>query len=453
MEVIPSEYKIDEMPFSMASAHEYEMTEYRADDADVKNAQNIRIQIKDLSTYTNLSNSYLEVKFKVVNAVSDAGGGDVALTGDAPIAPTNGIQSVFSRCVLRVQNQIVETLDEQHISSMVKGLLHYSQDFASSAGTNEFFYVDRGNLDATATSKYSHSNAVSVTDGAGVGALTINPNPDYNSGWVSRFNKTKNSQENTAIIPLSSLFGFCSVDRVISGNLIAVELTRSAVEQHLHATGAQTGKVSFGKISLWAPRILPSPSIDLALKSAMGGGVRSTYKFPLYNSYVSSNLSNGSGTALYKVLTQTEKILQVFVMLRKGGVRVQDPKTATLNEFNELEIRLNGRNYPSRRYDNLTNNEGKSRAYLELLKYMNRSNDYSSGIQLSYEDWQKTSIYSFDCSAQPDNWSRSPSTLEISGNLTTAGDQAGTRQYLVCVVSERMVQIDFSGSQPTVAVM
>lgn len=446
MEVIPSEYKIDEMPFSMASAHEYEMNEYRSDDAVITNAQNIRIQIKDLSTFTNLANAYLEVKFRVV----DANG--IAHTGLEQITLANGVQSLFSRCVLRVQNQIVETLDEQHISSMVKGLLHYSEDFARSSGTNEFFYKDTGNLNATATSKYSHSNSIAVADGQGVGVLTIQPNADYNSGWVARFAKTKNSAENTAIIPLSALFGFCSVDRVISGNLIAVELTRSAVAQHLHATAGATGRVSLDKISLWCPRILPSPSIDLALKSAMGGGVRSTYKFPLYNSYISSNLSDGSGTSVYKVLTQTEKILQVFVMLRKGALVVADPKIATKSQINELEIRLNGRTYPSRRYDNLQNNEGKARAYLELLKYMNRSGDYSSGIQLSFEDWNKTQIFSFDCSAQPDNWSKSPSTLEVVANLAENAD-AGNRQYLVCVVSERMAQIDYSGSQPTIAIM
>jgi hypothetical protein len=184
----------------------------------------------------------------------------------------------------------------------------------------------------------------------------------------------------------------------------------------------------------------------------MGGGVRSTYKFPLYNSYISSNLSDGSGTSVYKVLTQTEKILQVFVMLRKGALVVADPKIATKSQINELEIRLNGRTYPSRRYDNLQNNEGKARAYLELLKYMNRSGDYSSGIQLSFEDWNKTQIFSFDCSAQPDNWSKSPSTLEVVANLAENAD-AGNRQYLVCVVSERMAQIDYSGSQPTIAIM
>jgi len=446
MEVIPNEYKIDEMPFSMASAHEYEMNEFRSDDATITNAQNIRIQVKDLSTFTNLSNAYLEVKFRVVDSSGNAH------TGLEQITLVNGVQSLFQRCVLRIQNQIVETLDEQHISSMVKGLLHYSEDFARSSGTNEFFYKDTGNLDATATSKYSHSNANAVADGQAVGVLTINPNADYNSGWVSRFAKTKNSAVNTAIIPMATLFGFCSVDRVISGNLIAVELTRSAVEHHLHATSGVSGKVALDKISLWCPRILPSPSIDLALKSAMGGGVRSTYKFPIYNSYVSSNLGNNAGSNVFKVLTQTEKILQVFVMLRKGALAVADPKTSTKPQFTELEIRLNGRNYPSRRYDNLQNNEGKARAYLELLKYMNRSGDYSSGIQLSFEDWDKTQIYAFDCSAQPQNWSKSPSTLEVVSNLLVNND-GGDRQFSVCVVSERVAQIDYSGSQPTIAVM
>jgi len=83
---------------------------------------------------------------------------------------------------------------------------------------------------------------------------------------------------------------------------------------------------------------------------------------------------------------------------------------------------------------------------------MNRSGDYSSGIQLSFEDWDKTQIYAFDCSAQPQNWSKSPSTLEVVSNLLVNND-GGDRQFSVCVVSERVAQIDYSGSQPTIAVM
>ena len=82
---------------------------------------------------------------------------------------------------------------------------------------------------------------------------------------------------------------------------------------------------------------------------------------------------------------------------------------------------------------------------------MNKSTNYDSGIQLSLEEWKNTSIYAFDLRAQPENWSKSPSTLEVvgsfNGNIGIAGN------WNVCVVSERHTQINYSGSQPVVNVM
>jgi len=458
MSIVPQEFKIDARPVKLLTSVEYEMAEVRADDTETKNQTNIRIQLKDVSTFTNLYHGYLELQVRIRKNDLNAGA-EVPFANGTNIAIVNGIQSLFSRCVLRVQNQIVETLDEQHLTYMIKSLLHYSEDFARSSGSNEFYFKDTGDLGATATSVKEY-DITFVTDGTPAdGIEAVKSNPSYNKGFVERKART-NSADGvafkvvTCIIPLASLFGFCSIDRVMSGNQIAVELTKSGAEQHLHKAGGDDGFVSLDKVAMWLPRIMPNTEVELGLKSALGGGVVSDYHFPTYNSYVSSNLPTSAGSNVFKVLTQSEKILHAFVMLRKSIAGQVDVKCLTRDEIQTLEVRLNGKTYPSRRYDNLKTEEGKARAYHELLNYMNRGDDYSSGVQLSLEEFKTRSIYSFDLSNQPENWSKSPSTLEVVGSLdASGGNPAEDRQWLVCVISERGVQISYAGSQPVVSVM
>jgi len=445
----------------MITANEYEMVEVRSDDNVIDNAQNIRIQLKDLSTFTNLYNAYIEVHFRVVKEAHTDAVEALYGAGDR-IALTNSVASLFSRCVLRLQNNIVEVLDEQHISAIVKGLLLYSDDYTRTTGTNEFWHKDTGDCDSIADSQRAFNHAQLDGNAQNADTLAIVENPLYNKGFAKREALCRQSQLVVAHIPLSTMFGFCSIDRVITGNLVALEFTRSPASQHLTA-GMDTqanpvrttaGKVLIKKMSMWCPRIMPSPQIDLELKSAIGGGLVSDYKYAVFNSYVSSTLPVGTGGQnVFKVLTQSEKILQAFVFLRKANLGQVDPKWRTFTEdkLSELEVRLNGKTYPARRYSELTTAVGRSRAYLELVKFMNKSTNYDSGIQLSLEEWNNTKIYAFDLRAQPENWSKSPSTLEVAGTFSADTTIAAT--WNVCIVSERHTQINYSGNQPVVSVM
>ena len=78
---------------------------------------------------------------------------------------------------------------------------------------------------------------------------------------------------------------------------------------------------------MWTPRIIPSQQIDLELKSAIGGGLVSDYKYAVFNSYVSSTLPVGTSSQnVFEVLTQSEKILQAFVFLREANLTQADAK-------------------------------------------------------------------------------------------------------------------------------
>ena len=446
--IIPTQYKLDAKPYNVLNPIEDQLAEYRSDDAVITNNQVVRIQVKDISTFTNLNRAYLEVKWKLVKA---ADGADYAAAEKVALA--GHVACLFSRAVLRIQNSIIETVDEAHLCAQIKSALHFSDDYSKSTATNQFYFKDTGTLlDASTDALRPYNNGA----GVGVNLLEIEENPLYNKGAAIRIQRNLNSAVATAYIPLSFLFGFCQVDRLMTGNTISVELTRSsAVEHIIRNAAAGDAKVEFQKMSLWCPRLLPSPALELSLKSAMGGGLKSVYKYPVFNAYTSDTLA-GTGSTNFRVLTQSEEIKNVFVMVRQVPGTQLISKNKTLNEFDELEIRINGQTYPGRRYDNLRAaagvdvTEGRTRAYTDLLHYLNKNRDVSTGIQLDRLDFENRSIYHFDTSAHPLNWAKSSTTLEVACNTT--GLSGVDRQIVCVVVSERTCTVNYGGSQPTVSI-
>lgn len=435
MNIVDEEFKLNATAYTSYNTEEYEMNEIRTDNLVITNDPVFRMSLKDTSTYTNLHKGYLQVQLKIVKA-----DGSNYLVSDK-ITLANSIGCLFSRVQARLQNTIVETRDEQQLCSHLKNLVEYSQDYATSSGSNELYYKNTG-------AGLGADDAEFVTT-PNEGFTSRNAN--FNDGFAKLFNRTKTSGSVTAVIPLSHLLGIASVDRVMIGNTFDLELTRSNASEHLFRSGTTDGKVEFEKMSLWLPRIRPTPELDLEMKSMMVGGVVSTYKFLDYNGYRSQPLTIGAGSTNQRIVTQSERPLHVFVSLRKGSKTQTDSPNLTRDEINEISLRLNGRTYPARVYDNLQTSEGKARAYLELLRAMDKSVDYSNGIQLSFEDFEKQSIYAFDLTSSPDNFSKCANTLEVFSNLIASGSNEA-RYFSTIVVSERTVMIEYSGNQPTVSI-
>ena len=459
--IIPDEYKLDLEPFHLLTANEYELVEFQSDDSEIKNAQVVRISVKDQSAYINLNKGYLEVQVRLVKNADQT-----AYVATDQITLCNNVMSLFSRCILRVQNQVVESVEQAHIVAAVKSLLHYSNDYADTA-SNVLYYKDTGVRSATPEllgeclggepeNIRLLNNAVSAA-GAEIGANSglFKENLQYNAGFVSRQRITGASNIVTCYVPLSHIFAFCQVDRIMVSNQVSLEFTKSPATEHIiRATAVADGLVHLQRMSCWIPRILPKPEVEMSLKAALGSGVISKYKYNTFNAYVSDNVSDAAATATFRVITQSEKPLRAFIYLRRAGLTQANPKLLTEDQLTTLNVRLNGKTYPGRDFTNLQD-VGKSRAYMSLLEYMNKNRDYSTGNQLTRQDWDRTSIYSVDLSNVPDNWSKSPSTIEVIASFNAARQLGGANvsRQLVCVVmSEKEATIQYSGSQPVVVV-
>ncbi len=430
--VLDEEFKLTQEPVVMDNAVEYEWHEIQPDTLAASNRQasNWRLQLKNLNAYVNPARAYLEVSCRMTNNANvDLGGGTNA-------SIQNHILSLFRRATLRVGGQIVETVNEAHIAkALVQPLLHYSQDYAASSGTNEMFYLDGGDFAAiTANSKKKY------TFDAGAG--TVVDTATYNDGYTKRFARS-DGKEFHAWVPLSALFGFCSVDRILTNNQFIVELEKSAPKHHV-LSEAGTELVGITKLSIWMPNVLPKSVVDLSLKSAFADGVVSNYMFPQMQSYT---VLGENGTNSFRIVTSSEKVLYAFVVARSNGRSAREPTCKTEDVLTTLELRLNGRQYPLQPYTNLTGDTAdKARAYSDTLRYMNRNYDFSSGIQLSYDRWKSSSIYTFDFTAQPEANMGAPATLELRSTTTAQVE------WSVCVLSEKRAQIRYDGGSSVVLV-
>ena len=443
--VLDEEFKLTTEPVVMDNSIEYEWHEIQPDTLAASNPQanNWRLQLKNLNAYVNPARAYLEVSCRM----TDNANPPVNLGAGVNATIQNHILSLFRRATLRVGGQIVETVNEANIAKgLVQPLLHYSQDYASSSGTNEMFYLDTGslaNIGATSRTKYFYDAGPPIT---------VTDPPAYNDGFAKRVVRGDN-KEFHAWVPLSALFGFCSVDRILTNNQFIVELEKSDTKHHVLSQVA-THKVAVNKISIWMPNVMPKSVVDLSLKSAFADGVVSNYMFPQLQCYT---FQGENGTNSKRIVTSSEKVLYAFVVARDSARTETGPACKTLDNINTLELRLNGRQYPLQPYTNLKGDTAdKARAYSDTLRYMNRNYDFSSGIQLSYERWAgdatagreigATTIYTFDFTAQPEANMGAPATLELRA---TTDAQV---EWSVCVLSEKRAQIRYDGGSSVVLV-
>ncbi len=423
--VLSEEYKLTTEPVVMDNAVEYEWHEIQSDVLASANPQatNWRLQLKNLNAYVNPARAYLEISCRL----TDNANPPVDLAAGTNASIQNHILSLFSRATLRVGGQIVETVNEAHVAkAIVQPLLHYSHDYASSSGTNEIFYVDGPGLGTDKTPYAANDDSAT-----------------YNEGYRRRYDRS-NGKEFHAWVPLSALFGFCSVDRILTGNDLIVELQKSDRKHHI-LSAAGTELVAVRKVSIWMPNVLPKSVVDLSLKSAFADGVVSNYMYPQLQCYTTNQPQAGTGN--FRIVTSSEKVLYAFVIARSAARDATASAATTLDQVTTLEVRLNGRQYPLQPYTSLIGDTAdKARAYSDTLRYMNRNYDFSSGINLSYEKWAKTTIYSFDFTSQPEANMGAPATLELKAN-TTAGVE-----WSVCVLSEKRAQIRYDGGSAVVLV-
>jgi len=431
-EIVNRQYKLDALPIADNSTVEEDFLEILSDQNPPNLSSQIRCQLKDVNSWTNPALGYLELRVRIE---ASADGADTI--DGRRVALANGITSLFSRTVCRLNNVVVETNELANYSNQVKNLLHMSSDLANSCGQNKGIYND--------------TNAHSCVAGARllVGAADGIPNATWNAGFFNR-QKLQNENRTNADgvvyhLPLKDLFG-CCIDRCMMNNQFSVELTRAADDFVLVGDEATAYRVSIKRCSLWLPRIRPSPLVEAQLFQMVSEGVRSNYSFNTWSCYNSGNIAQAGGTLTQRAITQSERPLWVFTYATLANDSKLVSPYLTQDFITDIQCRVNGKLYPSVQYSRVNTQEGKSRIYHDLCKYGG-----VEGVNLPFTDFKYNTIIGFDVSKQTENLARSGNTIEVIATIV-AGAGAETRLH-TCVLSEKQFIMSYTGGNPQITML
>jgi len=439
MSLIETQYELVTPSMSMRSTENSYFTEIRTDNTSITNDTQFRLQLKNLNDYINLSKSYLEVKFKIKKGAS------LPLDAADVVTLQNGLTSLFNRMVLRVNGSIVEDVNESNMVGLVKSILHYSDDYLKSVGSNGFYYKETGVGAIDGLAEYSNPSGEVVTR-----------NANYNDGFVQRLALSKESQLVCCALPLHELFGFCSVDRVMKNCDVSIEITKASAAASVCGAVANA-YVEMEKISWWCSVQKPSPQVEMALNAQLAAGVVSEWKFPFATGYESSSFSAlTSGRQNFRVSTTAERPLYAFAMLRGATQSAQLNNQVSNEAISEIALRMNGVQHPQQAYQPVKNAAGEytdfARIYSDLLDYMNKDSDYSNGGVLLRNDWvNQTSVFAFDLRASPPSLTNSPIDLTCEFTLDGAANDVDTKLF-VMVVTERSVVLSWRGQNAIVSI-
>ena len=137
-----------------------------------QNKNGYQFTINDRSSYFDWFNGFFEVKF-VVNQL-DGGGGYDGSAADKRATMINGSTSLINNLNIKQNGKVVYDGNNLFLTTHVKSLVEYSNDYAQSISTGENFYLD--------------VNSAIDKD---------------NFGYLNRLDATRDDKEVSCIIPLN----------------------------------------------------------------------------------------------------------------------------------------------------------------------------------------------------------------------------------------------------------
>ena len=345
-------------------------------------------------------NARIGVSFKV-NKLAD--GANIAAGDHNGIV--NSIHSLIKNFDIKLNGKKVYDCNDANHSVNIKNLLEYSPPYASSTGTNEFYYLD--------TSR----------------AAEERPAEDaYNKGFASRKLLLGTSSIVTRELPLNRYSFFEALERNLlpSGRLeLNIEIESDA---NLIWKAADNCRVVLTKLQLIVPRI--------TFNSKGQSLYMSEYLKPYKWVYLRENIERSNSTSQraghFKISSGILRPRHVFVfIINDADIDSQTSNPFLYNTFNvstdprtlqncHLEVG-NGQEYPEIHY---TPSTDLSRVYRDVLKYVHKVSEYGEGTLLNIQNFQTLFPFLyFDLTKQKadirDGTTKLTFRYELSGTTTT----------------------------------
>jgi len=417
---------------------------YRQYDPDVAvtNANNnININVRDMSEYYSLSDSFLEVTLEYSNAGAALAGGVVR-----PVHMAGGVASCFNTSRLRVNNVLVEDNQYSLHNSFVKTLTTKSKQWLETCGKAQGVVLDtsQGNLATKHTAAGDITRIAAFNEGLLERAELVGDDSLFAAPLNKDFAHVDpaGTPTQTFTLPLSELFSFCSVDKVLKGAPIRIELIKNSGALNAFSSNA-TAEVRVTACVLWLKIVRPSLPVLGELESMFASEMVVPWNYPRWNVYSSD--SNTEANRRYTFSTLSQKPHTAFLVAHTADANPGSQENHLRYDhlsMTDAKIRINGRQYPYSSYQ-MTWTSGSrqvARAYQELVKFQARDENRTDGFAITPETFVSNyPVLHFDLA----NVEPSSGGYQVQIELTHAAPARNTTIYLV-VVSEAKVQVQLS---------
>ena len=308
-------------------------------------------------------NARIGVSFKV-NKMDNTN-----IAGEDHNGIVNSIHSLIKNFDIKLNGKKVYDCNDANHSVNIKNLLEYSPSYASSTGTNEFYYLD--------TSRAAEERPAQAA---------------YNKGYASRKLLLGTSSIVTRELPLNRYSFFEALERNLlpSGRLeLNIEIESDA---NLIWQAANDCRVVLTKLQLIVPRI--------TFNSEGQSLYMSKYLKPYKWVYLRENIERSNSTSQraghFKISSGILRPRHVFVfIINDADIDSQTSNPFLYNTFNvstdprtlqncHLEVG-NGQEYPEIHY---TPSTDLSRVYRDVLKYVHKVSEYGEGTLLNIQNFQ-----------------------------------------------------------------
>jgi hypothetical protein len=496
-------WNLFQVPQVENSTSSYEYVEIREQsNAPIITDRKLTFRMNNVDAYTLPNQAFLEVKFYVRRTEStNINPGQAGNIADGAVTLENGAP-LFSDATYRINGKIIERVEYLHKKILVSNLLEYSEDYARSSASDQFWYPDTGTL-GDAVSDFSISAPAAgglefftvAGDDVGVrtlrvtnSAVTVNqpvggapqvlglratgdyqgrPNPEYNEGWTKRLALTANSKLVVLRIPLARIFGYCkSVQLVSTGVQHEIELFRTDNVDIFHAsdpgpdpmnTANNRPILEISKASIWMPHLKPSLSTAVAIEKMLSQGGSQIIPFEYTNVYRLTGQETQSINWLFKSATERPTKCVFFFQQEIDPADAKNTYYVNKSKFDPLNVvraslTVMGTKIPE--YDFESNFDSAkldySRLYNELMRVSDKHPmDYNTGTQISYKQFGE--LYPLICFDLRDQ-AEKLFTPGVASDMTfraNLGSNVGAKTYYTTkysiyavLFSERVMRLD-----------
>ena len=346
-------------------------------------------------------NARIGVSFKV-NKLAD--GANIAAVDHNGIV--NSIHSLIKTFDIKLNGKKVYDCNDANHAVNIKNLLEYSPSYASSTGTNEFYYLD--------TTRVAEDRPAQAAN--------------YNKGFAARKTILGASSIVTSELPLNRYSFFEALERNLlpSGRLeLNIEIESDA---NLIWQGADNCRVVLTKLQLIVPRI----TFNSEGQSLYMSKYLKPYKWVYLRENIERSNSTTQRTGHFKISSGILRPRHVFVfIINDAAIESQTSNQFLYNTFSvstnprtlmncHLEVG-NGQEYPEIHY---TPSTDLSRVYRDVLKYVHKVSEYGEGTLLNIQNFQTLFPFLyFDLTKQKadirDGTTKLTFRYELSGTTTT----------------------------------